>query len=270
MMPRNLVFVRHGESDGNIAVERSKVGDYSHYTDDFVNIPGSQWRLSPKGIEQAQTTGTWLKDIYTQFHRQIVSPYVRTKETAGHLGMGGNWMMNRAVRERDWGDIGSVLRKDFKTEYPRNFTMKSIDPLYWRPPGGESIVDVSENRVRNLLDTLHRECEGDDVLVVSHGEFMWASRLVLERWSDTEFINRDSDKNEKIHNAQAICYTRVNPHTNELAKRLEWVRVATPVIDDSGVWSMNVSKWQKFGRELLTDEMLLEEVNQIPHSISYD
>lgn len=49
------------------------------------------------------------------------------------------------------GEINTITKDDFKTNYARNWMFKNTDPLYWRPPAGESIADVAENRVHNLL-----------------------------------------------------------------------------------------------------------------------
>jgi hypothetical protein len=45
-MPANLVLVRHGESEGNIATALSKKGDNSMFTEAFLNRHSSTWRLT--------------------------------------------------------------------------------------------------------------------------------------------------------------------------------------------------------------------------------
>ena len=146
---------------------------------------------------RAQTIGAWLRGEFTPaepdcpgFDLMVVSPYVRARETAAHLALPDTaWVGNRALRERDWGDIGSMAREEFE-QVPRfveNARMRRHDPLYWVAPGGESIAQIAEDRVRNVLDSLHREASDQRVLCVTHRELMWAMRLVLERWSDEEF-----------------------------------------------------------------------------------
>lgn len=274
-MPNNLILVRHGQSEGNVAVEAAKKGDTSYYDQDngrFMTVPGHQWRLTDFGREQASAIGQWLVSecdaIGMDFDRYYVSPYVRTRETAAHLGLpGAQWLINRALRERDWGDIGSIPRKEFIERYPDNAHQKAIDPLYWTPPGGESIAHVAENRVRNVLSTLHRECEGDNVIAVGHGELMWAFRLILEYWNDEDFAAADMDPEEKIHNCQAIHYTRINPMLDNgdvaVSSRLAWVRKAVPVLED-GEWTVEVSEWKRFEKPLLTNDDLLESVAKVP------
>ena len=291
-MPNDLVLVRHGESDGNVVTHAARQGDLTGYTEAFATTPGHQWRLTAMGRLQAAVIGAWVTQTFpalttdqagvaapgvddravgdaperpgTSFDRCYVSPYVRTRETAGHMGLpGSRWLMNRALRERDWGDIGSMPRQRFAANYPDNARMKERDPLYWAPPGGESIAHVAEDRVRNVLATLQRECEGGSVLMVTHGELMWAFRMVLERWNDEDFCRYDKDEAQKIHNCMAWHYTRVNPVTGAIASRLSWVRSATPVIVD-GRASVVVTPFRYFPFAGLSSEELLTSVENVP------
>lgn len=268
-MPDNFVLVRHGQSEGNLATEAAKDGDDHYYTDAFLTTPGHQWRLTEEGQQQARTIGQWIGLEFPAFHRYYASPFVRTRETAGHLGLGrARWTLNRALRERDWGDIGSLTRTEFLTrpELRENAKMFKMDPLYWTPPGGESIAHVAENRVRNVLSTLHRECSEQNVIAVTHGEMMWAFRLMLERWNDEEYVAHDADKAMKIHNCQAIHYTRINPTTGARHKRLAWVRTATPALnDETGEWTdVVVSEWREFDNLAMSNEQLLASVETVP------
>ena len=261
-MPNELVLVRHGHSEGNFVVDQSKLGDDSFYTPDFTERPGHQWRLTEEGREQARITGEWIMNNIGKFDRYYVSPYIRTKETAGLLGLpDSEWRVDPRLRERDWGDIGALTRKQFKEEYPRNATMKEIDFLYWRPPGGESIMDV-RMRVRSLLDTLHREMEGQKVLVVTHGEFMWAARAEFEYMSDFEWLNADKDPIQKIHNTQVLDYTRLDPDSDEQDKYLRWMRSVCPWMSDVEL------EWSEIVRSRFTNEELLDQISEVDSIIS--
>lgn len=261
-MPNRLVLVRHGHSEGNFAVDLSKQGDDSFYTPDFRERPGHQWRLTDEGREQARKTGAWLVENYESFDRYYVSPYVRTKETAALLGIAAaEWRIDSRLRERDWGDIGSLPRKEFIEAYPRNAFMKQADALYWRPPGGESIMDV-RMRVRSLLDTLHREMEGKRVLVVTHGEFMWSTRAELEYMSDSEWLSSDKDPRQKIHNTQVLDYSRIHPETGEQQKYTSWVRSVCPWMKGVGI------EWMPIERQKYSNEDLLAQVEAVKPIVS--
>lgn len=257
VMPRNLVLVRHGQSEANIMQKASKAGDQSLYTEETTTVPDRSWRLTAQGVQQARTAGAWLAGQGIEFDRAITSTYTRTRETAGHIDPDRLWEENRVIRERSWGEIGSMSKQEFARRYAQNKAYRDSDPLYWAPPAGESIANVAENRVRNILSTLHRENAAENVLMVTHGEFMWATRLVLERWSDEEFLRRDEDKSETIHNCTVLHYTSVNPVTGETGTKLNRVRRAWPVQVD-GEWTMYVGEWEEFTRPYLTGAQLLE------------
>ena len=193
------------------------------------------------------------------------STYVRTRETAAHLGLpGAGWLLNRGLRERDRGDFGSMDQGSIDEAYPVNAAIKKLDPLYWRPPGGESIAQVAEDRVKSVLATLHREADGQRVIAVNHGEMMQAFQLQLERWDDKEFARRDEAKAEKIKNCQVLHYSRLDPETGDQARRFAWVRSAWPVLGDSGAWSIEQAPWAAISRQKLTNAELLSGIEDVP------
>lgn len=258
VMPRNLFLVRHGQSEANVMQKASKSGDQSLYTEETMTVPDRSWRLTELGVQQARVAGEWIAGQDCTFDRAIVSPYVRTRETAGTLGLDVRWEENRAIRERSWGEIGSMSKQEFRWQYPNNALYRDRDPLYWAPPAGESIEDVAENRVRNILSTLHRENARENVIMVTHGEFMWATRLVLERWSDEEFLARDEDKSQTIHNCTVLQYSALD------SEKLNYVRRCYPV-QFKGEWTMHVGDWEHFDREYLTNEQLLAKAASNRH-----
>ena len=257
-MPVDLVIVRHGHSEGNLAVGQGKKGDDSFFTPDFRQRPGHKWRLLAEGRAQAQETGEWIaKNIGIKFDRYYASPYVRTRETAALLNLPhAEWRLDQRLRERDWGEISSMPFKEFETKHPQNHFLKKIDALYWRPPGGESIADV-RLRVRSIFDTLHRECEGQSVILVTHGEFMSAARAGVQYLSDEEWLEADENKAYKIHNTHLFHYSRRDPFNNgKIGKYIGWYRsVCPPKNIDSG--------WQSIERKRFSNEDLLEQVNAV-------
>lgn len=257
-MPDNLILVRHGHSEGNLVTETAKEGDETLYTPDFRERPGHRWRLTSDGRSQATTSGKWIaKNISETFDRYYVSPYIRTRETAALLDLpGAQWRMAQRLRERDWGDIGSLPRSEFKAMYPDNSLMKKLDALYWRPPGGESIADV-RLRVRSMFDTMHRECAEQTVIVVTHGEFMWAARAELEYMSDETWLAADKDPAEKIHNTQVIHYSRIDPETGARSHYLNWRRSVCPWKQDHD------TGWVKIHRQTYNNDQLLEQVSEV-------
>lgn len=257
-MPIDLVFVRHGHSEGNLVMGNSKKGDNSSITDEFRETPGHRWRLTTDGRIQAAETGEWIKgNILKGFDRYYASPFVRTMETAALLDLpDAEWRLDQRLRERDWGEINSMPKEEHVFNYPQNALIKKIDALYWRPPAGESIADV-RLRVRNFFDTLHRECESQSIIVVTHGEFMSAARAALEYMSDEEWVSHERDENWRIHNTHIYHYSRRNPKTGEVGKYSSWVRRICPWKTGSDTGWINIS------RKRFTNKELLDQVGHI-------
>lgn len=59
-LPIDIVLVRHGESEGNYAQERSKKGDQSFWTEQFRRRHTSKYRLTSLGRKQAHIAGEWV------------------------------------------------------------------------------------------------------------------------------------------------------------------------------------------------------------------
>jgi hypothetical protein len=125
LMPVDLVLVRHAESEGCLAHERSKVSSHlpfsrhkahslQHGDDSDWQNPGfrnrhtSRYRLSDKGRRQAQIAGQWVRtllraivmmasradvdpqikeNVSKKFDWYLCSEYVRAMETAALLDL---------------------------------------------------------------------------------------------------------------------------------------------------------------------------------------
>ena len=268
-MPQHLVLVRHGESEGNFVRSAHKAGDSSYLTDEFRNRPGHEWRLTPEGVEQAHAAGQWIQDhIITDyglpgFDKYVYSPHRRTRETGGHLGLHrAAWQLSRLLREREWGEIQGLVEEEHRAQYPRNYAWMKADPLHWAPPGGESISQVADNRVREFFDWLHREHDDkgvNSVIAVTHGELIWATRLALDYMFNEDYEASENDPSQKINNCQVVHYTRLDPETGKVAPYLRWKRSVWPwqSPDDVGVW-------QESTRRILTNEELLTQAEVLP------
>lgn len=261
-LPIDLLLVRHGQSESNVMVNADMEG-HGFITDELMTVPDRSWHITEQGRMQADTTGKWIRDRFPTFDRYFVSPFTRTRETAGHLGLvDASWSENRAVRERSWGEIDSIPRNVFEKHYPENARLKKKEPLYWQPPAGESIASVAENRVVNLMGTLKRTCSGKRVIVVTHGEFIQATMLLIEEWSDEQYFQNEKDPAFKIQNGMVVQYTRVDPFTGKIGDEFSWRRMAYPV-QDEGKWGMIETSWVTFKREHLQNEDLLNKAQEV-------
>ncbi len=257
MMPIDLVLVRHGESEGNVARRYSEKGDNSFFTEQFRNRHSSRLRLTDKGRQQARMAGMWIKkNIGTSFDRYFAAPYARAMETGALMEFpDANWHLDFYLRERDAG-LYDILPEDEKMKrYPEEYKQYMLDPFYWTPPNGESIAQVCL-RADRVLHTLHRECSDQRVLISSHGLMMWAFIIRIERLTPMQYLNRSQSKKYKIHNCQIIHYSRRNSKTGELARRCEWVRSVCPVDMSSS------NEWTRIKRPTFTNSQLMRLVEE--------
>jgi NAD+ kinase len=268
MLPKHIVLVRHGQSEGNVAVKASKRGNNSFFTPEFRQRHSSSWRLTDRGIWQAECTGRWLDERFLKgFDRNYVSEYARAQETAFHLNRPEPWLPEVYLRERDHGDIDVLPHDEALRLYGPQMAQRKIDPFYWAPPGNpsQSMADLCL-RIDRVLDTIHRECsEMFSIVVVCHGEVMWAFRLRLEKMTVARFRELDAsdEDHDQIHNGQVIHYTRINPETDEECPRMGWMRSVCP-------WdpSLSSNDWQKIERQKFTNDDLRLAIERYPRLIN--
>lgn len=273
-MPRDLLLIRHGESEGNVALNASKAGDDHHITEGFLAQHSSHWRLSPKGREQAVSTGEWLREHFPEgFDRYYTSEYTRAMETAALLDLpGADWMISPYLRERWWGDLDRMSHEERQVAFAQSLHDRDVAPYYWRPPNGESLVEVCA-RLRPILSALHRECDGKQVVIVCHGEVMEAFLIELLRMTQHAYLARelrkDVDPSLKIRNCQIFQFTRRPDPDDEawtvadgLAERAEWFRSFRPCDNFEG-------RWEQIERPRYGNEALLEIVGSSPVLLEY-
>lgn len=258
MMPIDLVLVRHGESEGNLAKIRSKAGDNTA-SDLFKGKHTSTFRLTDKGREQAKAAGTWLCEAFPKgFGRYYTSAYVRAMETAGLLALpDAFWYVEPALRERDWGDLDVMGEAERRRRFEESMAMKDTSPLFWIPPNGESIAHVAESRTYRILGTLARECTEKRVVIVCHGETMWTFRLLLERMSEKRYnaLDVSKDPKDRINNCQILHYTRKRPEDRDATTHYAYMRSVCP-------WDLTRSRneWELIERPRYSNEDLLKIV----------
>lgn len=263
MLPVDMVFVRHGESEGNIATKASERGDNSFFTPEFLNRHSRDFRLTNRGITQAQIAGEWIKkNIPHTFDRYFVSDYIRAKETAVHLDLdGAQWRVEFQLRERDRALMDNLPRHEQNKLYALEQRQYAIDPFLSFPAGGgESIPLLCLRLKADFLSHLARDCMDKSVIVVCHGHVMRALQLELLQMGHDDFLRLDAseDPHDKIRNCQVMWYTRRNPETGKIAgSKLYAVRSISPTEDiDSG--------WKRIERKLWSNDNLKADVERYP------
>lgn len=168
-----LVLMRHGQSQWNL--ENRFTG--------FHNI-----ELSAQGIAEAKVSGQNLAKAGIKFDQVYTSTLQRAYTTAeialteaGQAGLMDTMIKHDDLRERDYGDLTGLNKDETKQKYGEeqvHIWRRSYDV---QPPGGESLKDVVENRVRPYFESVIQPqiAAGKNILVAAHGNSLRALLIIL-------------------------------------------------------------------------------------------
>lgn len=148
-----MVLVRHGQTDWNLE------GRYAGQAD----VP-----LNAVGVAQAHELAERLAG--RRFDCLYSSDLQRARTTAGILGarLGLPVCVDPRLREIDQGEWEAELFTVLVQRYTSELTERSRNPVYSRPPGGESIAEVAR-RVIQAADDIARAHPDGSALLVAHG-----------------------------------------------------------------------------------------------------
>lgn len=233
-MPKELVFIRHGQSEANVIQKADKRGEPHAKMRQVNDRPDWQQRLTPLGVEQAKRTKEWIDRHLggaASFDLRYTTSFLRGRETAAYIGGEdcGEWRIDDRLIERDWGHYGLVPESEREEKFALTKRMYEQSPFYTRLDGGQSRADLILP-VRDFFDTLHREASDKRVMVVAHGDLMGAVRYVLERMLPEEFEAMERDRAQTVGNACLLIYARTNPEdTSDIRENMTWRRMVNPV-----------------------------------------
>lgn len=266
MLPVNLILVRHGQSEGNVAHKASRKGDNRFFSDEFRDRHSRTFHLTDLGIEQAKAAGVWLRaNLGFQTGRFYVSDYVRAMETAAYLGLpNARWRREFHLRERDLALMDNMPEDEKKTRFPEEHAAWARNQFLSTPAGGgESVAQLCQRLKTTMLAHWARECPEENIIVVSHGHTMRALQVEIEGLLPEDFNRLDKSKvlAKKIRNCQILWYTRIDPKTGKLRDRVVAVRSVCP-------HPFADYAWRYLRRRTWTNEQLLIEVAKHPRQIA--
>lgn len=238
--PNNLVAIRHGQSAYNVQKLRQEddplYAEFKTAYNRFERNPDKyrdpalelariihsdgKYRFShgdhdtpitEEGQHQAEITGRELAKILPLPDIIMVSPYLRTKQTLGHMAIG--WLEltevktveEERLREQEHG-LRAVYGdwRIFNVMFPEQWELRQMQGAYWyRHPQGENVPDVRE-RTRSLISTVIRDYHEQDVWWVTHHLTKLSLRANFERFGAEEFLHLD--ENEKPINCGVTIY----------------------------------------------------------------
>ncbi len=231
-----LWLLRHGQSLGNVANDAAKVTpvDRLDIAERDMDVP-----LSELGCQQADAFGDWLGGLPAEQQPDVVvtSPYVRATETARRVlaaaGMDIRLVRDERLREREFGILDLLTHQGILAAHPaESERRRRLGKFYYRPPGGESWVDVAL-RLRSLRDSLVREHADRRLLVVTHEVPIIIMRSLLEDLDEQAALA--ISRTGSLANCSLTTYVRGDDDRLRLDREAWTVpleRAATPVTDE--------------------------------------
>jgi|SRR5688572_5862920 2,3-bisphosphoglycerate-dependent phosphoglycerate mutase len=181
-MDRELVLVRHGQSDWNLK------NLFTGWEDPD---------LSEQGIAEAKAAGRKLKATGHRFDIAFTSALKRAQHTLSLMleELGQRDLVtikDQALNERDYGDLTGLNKDEARKRWGKeqvHLWRRSFDIP---PPGGESLKDTADRVLPYFRSkVLPRVLKGERVLISAHGNSLRALIMELEKLSGDEIVARE-------------------------------------------------------------------------------
>ncbi len=165
-----LIFVRHGESEGN------RADSFNGHSD---------VKLTEKGHLQAEKTAEFLDDY--KIDAIYSSDLSRAYDTALHTATRKKLpvITRETLREINGGDFEEVKYKDIMHLYPEAYQAWVSDMGNSRCPNGESVREVA-NRICREVERIAENHKGQTVMITTHGTPM---RILSTIWAGKDIAN---------------------------------------------------------------------------------
>jgi broad specificity phosphatase PhoE len=187
----DLLFIRHGESVGNLACAAAEFDDSEEIP---IEVRDPDVELSARGRDQAEALGLRLAELSFDDFPTLVwsSPYVRAHQTASiALARAESRLevqLDERLRDRELGQFDRLTRHGIRRRFPaEDERRRYLGKLYYRPPCGESWADVAL-RLRSFLGDINGTGSPTRVVVVTHDAVILIARYILERMSEREVL----------------------------------------------------------------------------------
>ena len=179
MKTRNLILVRHGQSEWN------EQNLFTGWKD-----PG----LTELGIKEAKNAGSLISDKGIQFDEMFTSMLIRAQDTGAIILDSINQYnipitKNKALNERNYGSLAGLNKDDARKKWGEeqvHIWRRSFDIP---PPEGESLKDTAER----VLPYFHKYImpkviKGLSILVAAHGNSLRALIMELDLISSEDIV----------------------------------------------------------------------------------
>lgn len=190
MKERNLILVRHGQSEWNA----------KNLFTGWEN-PG----LTDKGLDEAKNAGILISNLNIKFDFLFTSALIRAQLTGSKIlekiGQENiNTIKNKSLNERFYGDLQGLNKDECRKKW-------GLDQVQiWRrsydvgPPGGESLKECGERVLPYFLDKIYPlVLEGKNIIVSAHGNSLRSLIKHLDKLSADEIVKLEIPTGAPIH-----------------------------------------------------------------------
>ena len=189
MNQRNLVLVRHGQSEWNAK------NLFTGWED-----PG----LTPKGALEAKKAGVVIKNLGISFDLIFTSALIRAQLTGSiildEIGIEVPTIQNKALNERYYGDLQGLNKDECRKKWGEEKVRIWRRSYNSGPPGGESLKDTSDRVLPYYLDKIHSLIlSGKNILIAAHGNSLRSLVKHLDKISEKEIVELEIPTGAPIH-----------------------------------------------------------------------
>jgi len=179
MKSRNLVLVRHGQSEWNAK------NLFTGWKD-----PG----LTDQGLAEAKNAGKLILDESIQFDFMYTSMLSRAQKTGDIiLGVLNHKeipiVKNEALNERDYGSLSGLNKDDARKKWGEeqvHIWRRSFDIP---PPDGESLKDTADRVLPYFeAEIMPKVISGSSILIAAHGNSLRALIMKLDSISSEDIV----------------------------------------------------------------------------------
>lgn len=190
MKERNLLLVRHGQSEWN---EKNL---FTGWED-----PG----LTKKGEDEAQNAGLLIKELGINFDHLFTSALIRAQLTGSIIlnEIGQNEIpttKNQALNERFYGDLQGLNKDECREKWGEEKVQMWRRSYEMGPPGGETLKETGERVIPYFKEEINPLIlRGKNILIAAHGNSLRSLIKFLDNVSDEDIVKLEIPTGAPIH-----------------------------------------------------------------------
>ena len=190
MKKRNLILVRHGQSEWN---EKNLFTGWEN--------PG----LTEKGSNEAKNAGFLINQLDIKFDYLFTSALIRAQLTGSiileNLYLNNLTLIkNKALNERFYGDLQGLNKDECRKKWGEEKVQMWRRSYDKGPPGGETLKETGERVMPYYLDEIFPLIlDGMNIIISAHGNSLRSLIKYLDNISDEDIVKLEIPTGAPIH-----------------------------------------------------------------------